>query len=81
MKLIILKSTGDEWYKKCIGRDFVIHSESRKGGKDKYIVRLNKEDRWLMNGYMYGWVDKEHCIVLKAYGTEASQIIIDDFNV
>jgi len=26
---------------------------------------LNKEDRYLMNGYNYGWVLKEHCEVIE----------------
>lgn len=65
MDLKIMKSTGDEWYSKCIGERFTIHSESKKGGRGKYVVRIPKHLRWLMNGYMYGWVDKEHCILLK----------------
>jgi len=32
----------------------ILRSESRKGGKGKYVVRLNKENRYLMNGYNYG---------------------------
>lgn len=60
MYLKIVKSSGSEWYKKCIGKMFKVHSESKKGGKGKYIVRLEKDDRWLMNGYIYGWVDKKH---------------------
>ena len=42
-----------------------IHSESKKGGRGKYVVRIPKHLRELMNGHMYGWVDKEHCILLK----------------
>lgn len=65
MDIKIVKCRGNEWYKNCIGRRFTVHSESRKGGRGKYIVRLEKYDRYLMNGHMYGWVDKEHCILLK----------------
>ena len=42
----------DKWYKDCIGKRFKVQSESRKGGRGKYVVRLEKEDRSLMNGYM-----------------------------
>ena len=65
MEIEIIKSTGTEWYKDCIGKRFKVQSESRKGGRGKYVVRLEKEDRSLMNGYMYGWVDKEHCKEVK----------------
>lgn len=65
MEIEIISSTGIEWYKDCIGKRFKVQSESRKGGRGKYVVRLEKEDRVLMNGHMYGWVDKEHCILLK----------------
>lgn len=78
MKLRIMKSSGNEWYRNSIGKEFIVHSESKKGGKGKYVVRLNKEDRHLMNGSVYGWVDMKHCLVLKAYGLETQQIIIDD---
>ena len=50
--LKIMKSTGKEWYDKCIGERFTIHSESKKGGKGKYVVRIPKHLRWLMNGHM-----------------------------
>lgn len=76
MDIKIVKCSGKEWYAKCIGKRFKIHSESRKGGRGKYIVRLEKEDRYLMNGYMYGWVDKEHCILLKPLEL---QFLSDDF--
>ena len=79
LDLKIMTSTGNEWYSKCIGERFTIHSESKKGGKGKYVVRIPKHLRWLMNGYMYGWVEKGHCILLKSYGKECSQIIIDEF--
>ena len=62
MRIKIIDSTGVEWYSECIGKVFEVHSKSRKGGKNKYVVRLDKEDRHLMNGYMYGWVHKKHCI-------------------
>ncbi|GAB6170067.1 hypothetical protein JCM1393_25270 [Clostridium carnis] len=75
MYIKILKSTGNEWYSKCIGKRFKVHSESRKGGRGKYIVRLEKEDRWLMNGHMYGWVDQEHCILLKPLECESIEIV------
>lgn len=65
MEIEIIKSNDYEWYKNCVGKKFIVHSESRKGGKDNYIVRLNKEDRHLMNGYPYGWVSKEHCIAVQ----------------
>lgn len=64
MEIEIIKSNGYEWYKDCIGKRFTFHSESRKGGRNKYVVRLNKEDRHLMNGYNYGWVLKEHCKIV-----------------
>lgn len=64
MEVEIIKSDGYEWYKDCIGKRFVVQSESKKGGKGKYVVRLNKEDRHLMNGYNYGWVLKEHCKIV-----------------
>lgn len=48
------------WYNNCIGNEYIVQSKSRKGGKGKYIVRIPKEDRHLMNGYMYGWIDIEH---------------------
>ena len=57
----ITKSKGDEWYSNCIGKVFRVHSESRKGGKGKYVVQISGEDRKFMNGYPYGWVDKEDC--------------------
>ena len=56
MEIEIINHTGVEWYK--------VQSESRKGGKGKYVVRLSKDDRGLMNGYPYGWVDKEHCVII-----------------
>lgn len=65
LDLKITKSTGNEWYSKCIGERFTIHSESKKGGRGKYVVRIPKHLIRLMNGHMYGWVDKEHCILLK----------------
>ncbi len=57
----IIKSDGHEWYSKCIGKVFRVHSESRKGGQGKYVVRLSGEDKKFMNGHPYGWVDKDHC--------------------
>jgi len=54
-----------EWYKDCIGEIFKVHSESRKGGKDKWVVRLTQEQRKYMNGYSYGWVSKNHCEEIK----------------
>jgi len=65
MEVKIIKCEGNEWYKDCIGMRFVVQSESRKGGKGKYVLRLEGEDRHLMNGYMYGWVRKEHCEEVK----------------
>lgn len=62
MYIKIMKSNKSKWYSKCIGERFKVHSE-RKG---KYIVILEKQDRWLINGQMYGWVSKTHCILLKA---------------
>ncbi|SCJ99070.1 Uncharacterised protein [uncultured Clostridium sp.] len=59
MEIEITTSTGVEWYKYCIGKRFKVHSKSRRGGRGKYIVKI--EDKQLMNGYRYGWVDKEHC--------------------
>ena len=64
IEIEVIKSDGYEWYKDCIGKRFVVQSESKKGGKGKYVVRLNKEDRHLMNGYNYGWVLKEHCKIV-----------------
>ena len=37
MDLKIMKSTGKEWYDKCIGERFTIHSESKKGGKGNML--------------------------------------------
>lgn len=65
MEIEIISSTGIEWYKDCIGKRFKVQSESRKGGRGKYVVRLEKEDRVLMNWHMYGWVDKKHCKEVK----------------
>lgn len=65
MEVEIINSTGVEWYKDCIGKRFKVQSESRKGGKGKYVLRLEKEDRHLMNGYIYGWADKEHCKIIQ----------------
>lgn len=65
MKVKIISSTGIEWYRNCIGKVFGVKSESRKGGKGKYVVILPKHQRYLMNGYMYGWIDKEHCEVME----------------
>lgn len=70
MYLKIVKSTGREWYKKCIGKTFKIHSESR----NKYIVKLEKVDIWLNKGWIYGYVDKKHCILLRAIQIEKGQI-------
>lgn len=64
MEIKVMKSDGYEWYKDCIDKKFIVQSESKKGGKGKYVVRLNKEDRHLMNGYNYGWISKEHCRVI-----------------
>lgn len=64
MEIEITNSTGVEWYKDCIGKRFKVQSESRKGGKGKYVLRLEKVDRHLMNGYQYGWVNKEHCKII-----------------
>lgn len=65
MKMKIIKSEGLKWYKDCINKEFIVQSESRKGGRGKYVVRLNKEDRYLMNEYIYGWVDKDDCEVIQ----------------
>ena len=65
MKIKIIKSDGYEWYKDCIGKEFIVQSESRKSGKGKYLVKLNKEDRYLTNGYKYEWVLKKHCEVIE----------------
>ncbi|MCJ8343308.1 MAG: hypothetical protein MJH09_10780 [Cetobacterium sp.] len=65
MKIKIIKSEGNKWYKDCIGKQFEVHSESKKGGRGKYIVRIKKEDRHLMNGYIYGWVKKEDCEIVE----------------
>lgn len=62
MKIQIIKSDDNCWYKGLEGNEFVVQSESKKGGKGKYVVRIPKELRHLMNGYIYGWVDKEDCI-------------------
>lgn len=62
MKIQIVKSESNCWYKDLKGYTFKVQSESKKGGKGKYVVRIPKELRHLMNGYMYGWVDKNDCI-------------------
>lgn len=64
MKIKIIKSDNC-WYDDLIGTEFIVQSESRKGGKGKYVVRLHKELRHLMNGYMYGWVEQEHCEIVE----------------
>ena len=61
----VINSTGVEWYKDCVGKRFKVQSESKKGGKGKYVLRLEKEDRHLMNGYVYDWIDKEHCKIVE----------------
>ena len=62
MKVQIIKSDKVCWYKGLEGEEFIVQSESRKGGKGKYVVRIPKSLRHLMNGHMYGWVDKDDCI-------------------
>ena len=57
MKIQIIKSNSICWYKDLVGYTFKVQSESKKGGKGKYVVRIPKDLRYLMNGYMYGWVD------------------------
>ena len=79
MYVKIVKCNGNEWYRKCIGQKFKVHSESRKNVRDKYMVKLEKQDRWLIDGYMYAWVDKKHCILLKAIKNKGTQIIFDEF--
>ena len=66
MKIKIINTPKDTWYRDCLNKEFIVQSESRKGSKGKYIVRLNKEDRHLMNGYIYGWVNKNDCEVIGA---------------
>ena len=77
MDLKIVKSTGNEWYSECTGERFTIHSESKKGGRGKYVVRIPKQLRELMNGHMYGWVDKKDCVLLKELPTEYKLTTID----
>lgn len=62
MKVQIIKSEKSYWYHGLEGCVFKVQSESKKGGKGKYVVRIPKELRHLMNGYMYGWIDKNDCI-------------------
>lgn len=62
MKIQIIKSDLNCWYNGLEGYEFKVQSKSKKGGKGKYVVRIPKELRHLMNGYMYGWVDKYDCI-------------------
>lgn len=64
MTIKIINAQKDTWYENCLDKTFVVQSESRKGGKGKYVVRLNKKDRHLMNGYVYGWIDKEDCEII-----------------
>lgn len=64
MTIKIINVQKDTWYENCLDKTFVVQSESRKDGKGKYVVRLNKKDRYLMNGYVYGWVDKEDCKII-----------------
>ena len=33
-------------------------------------MRIPKQLRELMNGHMYGWVDKKDCVLLKGLPTE-----------
>lgn len=65
MIIKITKAPIDTWYKNCLYKEFVVQSKSKKGEKGKYVVRLNKEDRNLMNGYFYGWVDMSDCEILE----------------
>lgn len=64
----LIEITGSDseynWYNNCIGKQFIVQSESRKGGKGNYVVRIPKEDRHLMNGYMYGWVSIKDCKII-----------------
>lgn len=64
MKIRIIKSDNC-WYDDLIGTEFIVQSTSRKGGKGKYVVRMPKELKHLMNGYMYGWVEQEHCEIIE----------------
>jgi len=41
MKIKIIKSDGYEWYKDCVGKEFIVQSESRKSGKGKYDKKWN----------------------------------------
>lgn len=61
----IINAQENTWYENCLNKEFIVQSESKKGGKGKYVVRINKEDRYLMNGYTYGWIDKEDCEIIK----------------
>lgn len=65
MKIKIIKSDDYCWYKDLIDTEFIVQSESRKGGKGKYVVRIPKELRYLMNGYMYGWVEQRDCVIVE----------------
>lgn len=62
MKVQIIKSEKHYWYDGLEGYVFKVQSESKKGGRGKYVVRIPKSLRHLMNGYIYGWVDKDDCI-------------------
>ena len=54
MKIKIVKSDDYRWYKNLIDTEFIVQSESRKGGKGKYVIRIPKELRYLMNICMVG---------------------------
>lgn len=76
MKIQIIKSDKDCWYRGLEGKEFKVQSQSRKGGKGKYVVRVPKELRHLMNGYVYGWIDINDCIELgKPCKTHISYIV------
>lgn len=77
MKIKITKSDENTWYRDCIGEVFPVQSESRKGGKGKWVVNIPYEYRRLVNGYMYGWVDKNDCQIVEIYSDEKQKYNID----
>lgn len=70
MKIKIVSSDCNNWYKNCIGEIFPVHSESRKGGRGKWVVNIPHKHRHLTNGHMYGWIEKDDCKILEIYQDE-----------
>lgn len=64
LRLVKVKSAEEsDWYKELIGQLFVVHSESRRGGKGNFVVRLcGDHRRKYFNGKPYGKIKAAHCV-------------------